>query len=241
MKKSIKLKNTADRNARFKDCSLGSRNCVAFVNLLTSKIVSRNLTEVLGLICIQGKLALEATIKILGKSMKYKILMVYFALSGFLGIYGFLFSPFHPELPVENFSIYFSIAFFFFISFIVIWLVISNKIKLIIKFKRSFNFYFFTFAGVPALSAYIALLHYGAWSKFIPSVYTLTTVEPDIIISEITNKRLWGKNDRHEEVFISGYHEGFPVSKSYYESVSVGQTIKIVIRKSEWGTHLEFL
>lgn len=178
---------------RFKGYFTDSRNYILSVKLLASQTAPRNLTELLGNICIQGKLALEATIKILGRSMKYKILMVYVALSGFLGIYGFLFSPFYPEVHVKNFSIYFSIAFFFFISFIAIWLLISNKIKLIIKFKRPFNFYFFTFAGVPALSVYIALLHYGAWSKFIPSVYTLTTVEPDIIISEITNKRLWGK------------------------------------------------
>lgn len=72
-------------------------------------------------------------------------------------------------------------------------------------------------------------------------MYTFVTVEPVIISSEIINKQLWGKNDRHEEIFISGYSTGFPVSRRYYESVNIGQKITIGIRKSTLGTYLDFL
>jgi hypothetical protein len=173
--------------------------------------------------------------------MNYKIIIIYAALSGCLGIYGLLFSPFHPELNVEKFAIYFSIAFFLLTSFLSTWLTISNKIKIMGKFRRPFNFYFFTLAGIPALLALISLLHYGAWSRGIPSVYTIATTEPALISAEITNKQLWGRNNRNEEIFISGYREGFPVSRRYYQSVNIGQTIKITIRRSKLGTHLEFL
>lgn len=173
--------------------------------------------------------------------MKYQIITIYIALISCLGIYGILFAPFHPESHVEYFSMYFSIAFFLFVTFVSVWLSINNKIKLISKFRRPFNFYFFTFTGIPILLAFVALLHYFAWSRGIPCVYTFSTTQPETINSEIINKRLWGKNNRHEEIFIFGYNEGFPVSKSYYHSVDIGQTIKIVIRRSSLGTYLEFL
>lgn len=173
--------------------------------------------------------------------MKYQIITIYIALISCLGIYGVLFAPFHPKSHVEYFSMCFSIVFFIFGTVVTVWLSMNNKIKLISKFQRPFNFYVFTFTGVPILLAFAALLHYFAWSKGIPSAYTFFTTQPETINSEIINKRLWGKNDRHEEIFISGYHEGFPVSKSYYHSVNTGQTIKIAVRKSSLGTYLEFL
>lgn len=173
--------------------------------------------------------------------MKYQIITIYIALCSFLGIYGILFAPFNPELNVKTFSTYFSVTLFLFLSVATIWLAITNRNKIIVKFNRPFNFYFFTFAGIPALLAFVALLNHGAWSRAIPSMYTFATTEPEITSSEITNKRLWGRNDLREEIFISGYHEGFPVSKSYYQSVNIGQSVKIAIRRSKLGTHLEFL
>ncbi len=173
--------------------------------------------------------------------MKYQMIAVYIALCSFLGVYGLLFSPFYPEIYVKKFAVYFSVALFLIISAVAIWLTVSNKSKLIIKFRRPRNFYVFIFAVLPSLLGFVALLHYGAWSRGIPSIYTQATTESVIISSEVVNKRLWGRNDRHEEIFISGYSDGFPVSRRYYQSVNIGQTIAIGIRKSKLGTHLEFL
>ena len=173
--------------------------------------------------------------------MNYQIISIYIVLCCILGIQGWLFSTFIPELSVEKNAANFSIAFFIMASASVIWLAMSNKNILIVKFRRPLNFYFFTFAGIPLLLALLSFLNFGAWSRAIPSFYTLATTEPDIISSEITSKRLWGRNDRRREIFISGYREGLPVSMSYYRSVNIGQTIKIAVRKSKLGTHLEFL
>jgi hypothetical protein len=65
-------------------------------------------------------------------------------------------------------------------------------------------------------------------------------VEKIFTESKITNKRLWSKRDRREGVSISDFVGGFLVYRNYYDSVSIGQTVKIVILESELGTKIKF-
>jgi hypothetical protein len=169
----------------------------------------------------------------------------YVACAIIFGVYGFVYSAFDPELQFEKISGYISLLLFSLLAFTCVWFLLKNKNKNISKinrpFNRPFNYYCFTFIGVPILLGMFGFLHHKAWSMTVASIYTIATNEAEIISTKITRKERWGKNDRHEKIFISGYTNGFNVSEGYYQSVDVGQTIKISLRKSKLGSHVKFL
>jgi hypothetical protein len=167
--------------------------------------------------------------------------VVYFCLIVLFGIYGIFYADFAPKERTEIFAKYLSILFFVYFTAVSVIFLMRNKKKLGAVFKSNARFYSYTILAVPTLCALISTFHFGALEKGIPSIFTEYISEKIYTEATITGKRLWGKRNRHEEVFISGFAGGFPVSWQYYNSVSVGQVVKLEIRESVFGTKIKFI
>jgi len=157
-----------------------------------------------------------------------------------IGAYGILYAAFSPKLLVSSAAIYASIVFFLYFTVSTILFFIRNNEKTSKIFSSKFKYYFYICLGIPFLYGALSWFHYGALSKGLPSL--LAPLVSDRIETEvvITDKRLWGKRNRNEEVYLSGYKHGFPVSRPYYNSVAVGDKINVVIMGSLFGDKIQF-
>lgn len=169
----------------------------------------------------------------------------YLFVAALLGVYGSIFAAFQPtELSQDVAKV---LSFAFFPYFLIVGLVFfrRNKDKIMERsihklFKNNFRFSLYLYFLYPLTVAFLSYSNYQAISKGFPSIYTGIFSEERALEVAITNKRLWGKRDRNEEVSISGFEQGFPVTRSYYNSVSVGQRVNIGIATSVFGTKIKF-
>ncbi|QKE62486.1 hypothetical protein HNE05_03630 [Aquipseudomonas campi] len=167
--------------------------------------------------------------------------VTYLLIAVLISIYGSFYVAFSPSEVTVAWAKNSSIIFFvYFIASSTIFFI-KNKQKLSKIFKNRLGFYFFIIVGLPSVFALLAYVHFGALSKGVPALYTELFSEEIFTETEITSKRAWGKRGRHEAVSISGFSDRFPVSRQYYDSVSVGESVKLKIIKSELGTKIEFV
>lgn len=163
-----------------------------------------------------------------------------------LGFYGSFFAAFEPEELLKSSAGIISFIFFAYLVPVGVVFHLKNKSKIMERsdramLKSSFTFNVYLYCLYPLLVAIISLLNYQAISKGFPSIYNGIFCEKRFEMVEVTGKRLWGKKDRRKEVFVSGFTQGFPVTRSYYNSVSVGQSVKISIASSWFGKKIKFL
>jgi hypothetical protein len=168
-------------------------------------------------------------------NVSYLLLIILF------GVYGSFYADFSPKELTVIWAKYLSIVFFVYFIIITVVFFIKNKDKTSTVFKSNAAFYSYISLGIPLIFSLLAYVHFGALSKGLPALYTDLSAEKISTESKITNKRLWGKRDRHKEVSISGFVGGFPVSHNYYDSVTIGQTVKIIVLESDLGTKIEFI
>lgn len=170
----------------------------------------------------------------------------YISIVTLLWIYGTFFTAFEPAELLKSYSKIISfISFAYFLPVGVIF-YLKNKSKIMWRsnqamFKSSFRFYIFVYCLYPLVAAIFSFVNYHALSKGFPSIYNGIFCEKRHEIVVVTGKRLWGKRDSYAEVFVSGFALGFPVSRSYYDSVSVGQSVKVSIASSWFGKKINFL
>ncbi|MFT6909935.1 MAG: hypothetical protein ACJAS1_006662 [Oleiphilaceae bacterium] len=167
--------------------------------------------------------------------------VTYLFITILFGVYGYFYADFAPKELTIIWAKYLSIIFFVYFVTVSVVFFIKNKHKTISVFKTKVTFYSYIVIGLPLIFAFLAYVHFGALSKGIPALYTGFIAEKITTETKITNKRLWGKRDRREEVSIKGFVTGFPVSRNYYDSVSIGQTVTIIVLESELGTKIEFI
>lgn len=118
---------------------------------------------------------------------------------------------------------------------------LKNKEKGINQLKSKWKFYPMIFLGTPFMVAIFSYGNYFAWEKGIPSLYTgLAAVQESTKVT-ITNKSEWGTGKRKKSVSISGFSTDFRVSKQYFDSVSIGETVVVNVMKSDLGTKIEFI
>ncbi|WP_419832590.1 hypothetical protein [Endozoicomonas atrinae] len=172
--------------------------------------------------------------------MLLNVAVIYLSITAFLGTYGLFFAAFHPNPFLYEFSKYLAILFLLVYMPLSITFMIKNKLKVMKAFRTEFKFYGFTFAGLPFLFVFFAYVHYMATLKGAPSIYTSIFGESYSRSVTITDKRLWGKRDRQEEIKLSGFDIGFPVSRRYYSSVVVGQEINVTAVESSMGIKIDF-
>lgn len=168
-------------------------------------------------------------------------IVIYVGIAIGLGVYGLSFTAFSPKHHVLSFAKYSTIAFFMCLWISSVAFIASAKERIATQFKSRFRFYLFIFAGLPLLSAALAFFHFSAVAKGAPSLITYVISDGQFKTVLITGKRLWGKRDRNEEVRISGYDVGFPVSRAFYDAVEEGDSVTVVIRQSALGDNVRFL
>lgn len=168
-------------------------------------------------------------------------LCLYLIIIPVTGAYGSLFSDFVPNKSTELSALYLSIASFIFLIFLGHFYLKKYKEKAKSLFMPRYKFYIFGFLGLPFVVAVFSLFQYSALSVGLPNIFTSFSSESEIKTVHITSKRLWGRRDRNEEVSISGFNSDFPVSRRYYDSVSVGQTVTVNVKKSRFGIRVEFM
>jgi len=160
-----------------------------------------------------------------------------------LGIYGENFVAFSPSEISKNIAVYGTSFFAVYFLLAGEYFFLKNRATIASKnawARSNVKFFAFLLAGYPLLIAVISYPHYISFSNTIPAFLTeLVSVGKDDS-AIVTAKRLWGKRDRNEEIRISGYDVGFPVSRSYYDAVSIGQTLKITIYVSSLGASVKF-
>ncbi len=160
-----------------------------------------------------------------------------------VGIIGSLFLAFVPSILAILIAKYVSFAIFPYILIVGVLYFLRTRSKLsqrIKMFKSNVKFYCYIFFLYPVGVASIAYSNYLAMSVVYPYIYTSIVSDSVVLEAEITNKRLWGRRDRHEEIYVSGYTEGFPVTRDYYNDIKVGQKVKISISESIFGTAISF-
>ena len=161
-----------------------------------------------------------------------------------IGIYGDFYAPFSPNEITKATAKYASIIFILYFVPIGMLFFIRNRSKIALKNRwaeSAIKFYLYVVLMYPMLIVVLAYAHYAAISKGLPSIHAAFFGQRQIIEVTVTGKRLWGKRDRQEEVSISGFSDGFPVSKYYYDSVVPGQKVNVVIGKTAFGTKIGFL
>lgn len=156
------------------------------------------------------------------------------------GIYGSFYTAFLPnDVALWGAKIITAIFLLYFFP-IGMYFFIKNKEKYAYKFKSKLNVNAFLYLGFPVLILVLAFLNYITFSKAIPSIITAIGSEGYHVNAIVTKKNRWGKRNRHEEIYISGYSAGFPVSRKIYNEVTVGQEIGLTIQKSFLGTRIKF-
>lgn len=172
---------------------------------------------------------------LLGINISYLLVTV------LLGIYGAFYAAFSPNEFTITWAKYISIIFFAYFTTASVVFFLKNRQKASTAFKNKRRFFSFVVIALPGIFALLALIHFNAVAKGFPAIYTALTVEKRLTEAKIENKRRWGRRDRHEEVEISGFSDGFPVSRQYYNSVSVGETVLVKVMNSKLGTKIEFI
>jgi|GEM_PF-5693013 len=170
--------------------------------------------------------------------------VVYLLLFMALGIYGLEFSSFAPTSQIKIVAKYLSYFFAIYFSPILLIFILNNR-ETIAKTKKwvksDVKFYCFIIFTYPLLPLILGFIHYSAISKGLTSIYTNITASQQITTVSVTKKRLYGKRDSHEEIYISGFDEGFPVSRSYYNSINEGDQILVGLKSSRFGVKVSFL
>ncbi len=175
------------------------------------------------------------------RSKLINISIIYLALSVFLGVYGWFYAAFSPKHFVIEAAKYSTVLFFLYFAVGFSIFVVRNMEKAKHIFTSKLKLYLLLFLGFPSFFLLLSGFHYGALSKGLPSILTYLTSDSVSVEVTVTEKRLWGKKDRQEEISISGYKHGFPVSRTYYNSVEVGQKITITLLSSSLGDTIEFI
>lgn len=136
-----------------------------------------------------------------------------------------------------------NISILFFVCFVAVGVLffVRNEHKLIDARRTKVELYAFAFVGFPILFILISYMHYVALSKGFSSLYTSFVADELVTDATITKKRLWGKRDRHEVIFLKGFPNGFNVSRRYYNSVSIGDPVKVMVKNSKLGAKIEFV
>jgi hypothetical protein len=157
------------------------------------------------------------------------------------GTYGMFYTAFSPSEITIKWAKGLSVLFFVYFVVATIVFFLKNKQKVIVTFKKKWLFYSYIFVCLPAIFVLLSYIHFVALSKGAPALYTKLFAEKNLIEATITNKRLWGKRDRHEEVFISGFSNSFPVSRQFYDSVTIGESVQLQTMETGLGAKIEFI
>lgn len=158
------------------------------------------------------------------------------------GIYGLLFTAFSPSDITTLIGKYLSILFFVYYVVIGIVFFLRNKLKLQTNriFSSNIKLYLYAFIGWPLLTVLLSYINFVAIERGFPSLYTQVLGDKVLLEVTITGKRLWGKKDRNEQVSISSFDRRFPVTQSFYNSVSVGQRVTVNVSTTVFGSKISF-
>lgn len=78
------------------------------------------------------------------------------------------------------------------------------------------------------------------FSKTIPYFYTRYYFSGEDRLFAVYKKEVRGKGN-NEYVYLTGVSENIPVSRSYYNSVQVGQIVKAKVYKSKYGLAIDLM
>ena len=157
-----------------------------------------------------------------------------------LGIYGAFYATFQPSPGTELCSKIISFVFVLYFLLVGLRFFIINRGKLERKFKSRRSLNTFIYFGVPFLVLVLALPNYATFAKAIPNIITGLFADSRDSVVVVTDKRRWGKRNRHEEIYISGYETGFPISEKIFNQISIGQEVPVKIQESKLGTRVSF-
>ena len=156
----------------------------------------------------------------------------------FLGIYALALATFSPSALMVNISKWLSVVFLMCYLPLSYALIMHDK-KLLNRYHTKFKKFMTLYFGVPLGCCALALVHYFAFATGLPAIITKMIVSGSETEVMVTSKYLSGRHKR-ERIIISGFGEDFPVTRSFYNSVDVGQKIPVVIRQTRFGIDIEF-
>ena len=168
---------------------------------------------------------------------------VYFFAIMMLGTLGSQYAPFSPSDLSKDIAKVSSTLFAIYFLFSGYYFFIKKKSSLQYSnpwARSKLKYGLFLIFGIPICLALVTFANYIAFSKTIPFFYTKLAADAEQVEVVVTNKELWGKRDSHERIYISGFHQGFPVSRSFYNAVSKGQKLMIKIYVSDFGKAITF-
>tara|TARA_R110002049_G_scaffold241602_1_gene415389 strand:- start:1436 stop:1972 length:537 start_codon:yes stop_codon:yes gene_type:complete len=165
--------------------------------------------------------------------------ILYLCFISAFGIYGQFFALFEPTEKTVYFSKLLSVLFLAYFLFVSLYFFIRNKAKYEHKFKSKRHANVFIYLGLPFIFLVLSLVNYSALSKGLPTLINSLVSDGIYKVVTVEKKRLWGRKKRQEELYITGYNSGFPITRAQYNRLKVGQEVSIIVYESVLGTKIE--
>lgn len=154
-----------------------------------------------------------------------------------------MFASFSPTQETKVFAKNYSLLCLAYFLVVIVMFFIRNRASMAEKtnwLRSNFKYYSYLVFGCPLIAILISYSNYLGWSKGIPSIYTNLVMEDETVSVMIIKKELWGKRDRYQRVYISGFTDGFPVRESFYNSVKIGDSVNVIVKQSRYGSSISF-
>ena len=153
------------------------------------------------------------------------------------GIYGRFFTEFVPTETTSFAGNATAAILTIFLCATFILSVLRNKGRSRLALK-GYKFYFFTYLGVPLMSAALWLFYSPALTHGFPSPITSVIGLTEERTVTVLKSLAWGKNDNQFVLWLSGFPEGVRVSKKIYDKFPPNTKTKITIKTSNLGSKI---